>query len=175
MTDTKRNWKENQTLASLVLIVAVLISVFGIGSVKIKSVGAKANDFFDARIATEMTVRVSAAENIVSAAKNADTSDAKTAIAAVKNARTPSEIYAANTVLNAKIDALYEFERAQTNIEVGGALQTQLSEFRSRGERISIAAEEYNEIAHSARKKMSGFPATLLARMTGSTVELFGA
>lgn len=175
MTDAKRNWKENQMLASLVLIAAVLISVFGIGGIKVKSVGAKANAAFDAMIAGEITARISAAENIVAAVKYADAADAKAAIAAVKAARTPSEIYAANTALNAKIDALYEFEHAQASVEVGGALQTQLSEFRSRGERISIAAETYNKLAHSEREKISGFPGELLARMTGSTVELFGA
>ena len=54
-------------------------------------------------------------------------------------------------------------------------LQTQWSEFLSRGNIIDNSADAYNEQARAAQKKLSGFPASLIAGLTGVQAEEFSA
>lgn len=68
---------------------------------------------------------------------------------------------------------LYEETRKVSGDDKGSVLQTQWSEFLSRGNIIDNSADAYNEQARAAQKKLSGFPASLIAgpdRRTGGRI-----
>ena len=69
----------------------------------------------------------------------------------------------------------YEETRKVSGDDKGSVLQTQWSEFLSRGNIIDNSADAYNEQARAAQKKLSGFPASLIAGLTGAQAEEFSA
>ena len=83
--------------------------------------------------------------------------------------------YAANAALTASVGMLYEETRKVSGDDKGSVLQTQWSEFLSRGNIIDNSADAYNEQARAAQKKLSGFPASLIAGLTGVQAEEFSA
>jgi len=83
--------------------------------------------------------------------------------------------YAANAALTASVGMLYEETRKVSGDDKGSVLQTQWSEFLSRGNIIDNSADAYNEQARAAQKKLSGFPASLIAGLTGAQAEEFSA
>ena len=69
--------------------------------------------------------------------------------------------------------ALDEEARTVLGDDKGGVLQTQYSEYLSRGNIIRQSSlPEYNEDARAAQKKLSGFPASLLAKLAGLSADV---
>ena len=99
---------------------------------------------------------------------------AKRAVEALEAAEGPAQEYAANAALTASVGMLYEETRKVSGDDKGSVLQTQWSEFLSRGNIIDNSADAYNEQARAAQKP-SGFPASLIAGLTGVQAEEFSA
>jgi len=177
----KRNWKENRPLAFAALVLAVLVGIFVIGGAKARGVANTANRAYQDTIAGDLALRAAAAENIVEVAKAALGEDAASvqsaqkALARLNDADGPALAYQANTELTASIGMLYEETRLVTGDAKGSVLQTQWSEFLSRGNIIDRSAAAYNEQARTAKKKLSGFPASLVSALSGAHVEEFTA
>ena len=162
-----KNWKENRALACVVLAAAILGGTFGIGGAKLSSAARSVNETY--------------AQNIIAegeAALGADAASVKTAkraVEALEAAEGPAQEYAANAALTASVGMLYEETRKVSGDDKGSVLQTQWSEFLSRGNIIDNSADAYNEQARAAQKKLSGFPASLIAGLTGVQAEEFSA
>lgn len=175
------NWKENRKLAAIVLVVAVLLGVFGIGGMKARGVAHDLQDDYDDIIAGDLALRAAAAQNIVEVGaaalgeNAASVQAARTALATLDDANGPGAAYMANAGLTASIGMLYEETRQVIGDEKGSVLQTQWSEFLSRGNIINRAAPTYNEQARAAQKKLSGFPASLVSTLVGARAEQFSA
>lgn len=174
-----KNWKENQALGAVVLALAVLAGTFGIGGAKLSSAVSKTTASYEETIAGDLALRAAAAENIAEvgeAALGADSESValvRNALSELEKAQTPAEDFAADTGLTAAVGMLYEEVRKVTGDEKGSVLQTQWSEFLSRGNIIAHSAPEYNETARKTEKKLSGFPAGLIAGLTGLKAEPF--
>ena len=175
------NWKENRRLAAIVLAVAVLLGVFGIGGMKARSVARNLQDDYAGIIAGDLALRAAAAQNIVEVGAAAlgenavSVQSARKALEKLESAGGPAAAYEANAELTASVGMLYEETRKAVGDEKGSVLQTQWSEFLSRGDIIDRAAPAYNEQARAAQKKLSGFPASLVSALAGARVEQFSA
>ena len=170
-----KNWKENRALACVVLAAAILGGTFGIGGAKLSSAARSVNEAYAQNIAGDLALRAAAAQNIIAegeAALGADAASVKTAKRAVEAL---AQEYAANAALTASVGMLYEETRKVSGDDKGSVLQTQWSEFLSRGNIIDNSADAYNEQARAAQKKLSGFPASLIAGLTGAQAEEFSA
>ena len=182
-----KNWKENRALACVVLAAAILGGTFGIGGAKLSSAARSVNEAYAQNIAGDLALRAAAAQNIIAegeAALGADAASVKTAKREVEavgagevrlSAEGPAQEYAANAALTASVGMLYEETRKVSGDDKGSVLQTQWSEFLSRGNIIDNSADAYNEQARAAQKKLSGFPASLIAGLTGVQAEEFSA
>ena len=179
-----KNWKENRALACVVLAAAILGGTFGIGGAKLSSAARSVNEAYAQNIAGDLALRAAAAQNIIAegeAAMGADAASVKTAkraVEALEAAEGPAQEYAANAALTASVGMLYEETRKVSGDDKGSVLQTQWSEFLSRGNIIDNSADDrdtYNEQARAAQKKLSGFPASLIAGLTGAQAEEFSA
>lgn len=176
-----KNWKENRALACVVLAAAILGGTFGIGGAKLSSAARSVNEAYAQNIAGDLALRAAAAQNIIAegeAALGADAASVKTtkrAVEALEAAEGPAQEYAANAALTASVGMLYEETRKVSGDDKGSVLQTQWSEFLSRGNIIDNSADAYNEQARAAQKKLSGFPASLIAGLTGAQAEEFSA
>ena len=174
-----KNWKENRALACVVLAAAILGGTFGIGGAKLSSAARSVNEAYAQNIAGDLALP--AAQNIIAegeAALGADAASVKTAkraVEALEAAEGPAQEYAANAALTASVGMLYEETRKVSGDDKGSVLQTQWSEFLSRGNIIDNSADAYNEQARAAQKKLSGFPASLIAGLTGAQAEEFSA
>ena len=157
-----KNWKENRALACVVLAAAILGGTFGIGGAKLSSAARSVNEAYAQNIAGDLALRAAAAQNIIAEGEAALGADA----ASVK-----AQEYAANAALTASVGMLYEETRKVSGDDKGSVLQTQWSEFLSRGNIIDNSADAYNEQARAAQKKLSGFPASLIAVLTGVQAE----
>lgn len=177
----KKNWKENRPLAYAVLVLTVLIGLFGVGGAKARGVANQVNDDYQDMIANDLSLRAAAAENIVTVSETALGRDAASVQAAQKaleqleSAKGPAHACAANADLTAAVGMLYEETRLVTGDEKGSVLQTQWSEFLSRGNIIDRSADAYNAQARAAKRKLSGFPASLVSALAGAHVEEFTA
>ena len=176
-----KNWKENRALACVVLAAAILGGTFGIGGAKLSSAARSVNEAYAQNIAGDLALRAAAAQNIIAegeAALGADAASVKTAkraVEALEAAEGPAQEYAANAALTASVGMLYEETRKVSGDDKGSVLQTQWSEFLSRGNIIDNSADAYNEQARAAQKKLCGFPASLIAGLTGAQAEEFSA
>ena len=125
-----KNWKENRALACVVLAAAILGGTFGIGGAKLSSAARSVNEAY--------------AQNIIAegeAALGADAASVKTAkraVEALEAAEGPAQEYAANAALTASVGMLYEETRKVSGDDKGSVLQTQWSEFLSRGNIIAL-------------------------------------
>lgn len=170
---------ENRPLASVVLVLAVIISIFGIGGGKLSSIGKKAEAYFAENIMGDITVREAAAGTFLDATKQSvggtdAYSAVEKAVAQLEKADGASEIYKANVQLTSAVELLYgEYCAKNGEPKTGSVEQEQLSELRSRDAIISHSTQEYNDLARDAEEKMSGFPASLIASVTGSKVTQF--
>ncbi len=173
------NWKENRRLAAIVLAAAVLLGVFGIGGIKARGVARAVQEAYAQSIAGDLALRAAAAQNIVSVGTAALGEDAPSVAAARRAlemlvaADGPARACEANTALTASVGMLYEEARKAIGDEKGSVLQTQWSEFLSRGDIIDRAAPAYNEQARAAQKKLSGFPASLVSALVRARAEQF--
>lgn len=173
------NWKENRRLAAIVLAAAVLLGIFGIGGMKARGVARAVQEAYAESIAGDLALRAAAAQNIVSVGGAAlgesapSVAAAQKALAMLEDADGPAEAYAANVQLTAAVGMLYEEARKAVGDEKGSVLQTQWSEFLSRGDIIDRAAPAYNEQARAAQKKLSGFPASLVSALARARAEQF--
>lgn len=173
------NWKENRRLAAIVLAAAVLLGIFGIGGMKARGVARAVQETYAESIAGDLALRAAAAQNIVSVGGAAlgesapSVAAAQKALAMLEDADGPAEAYAANVQLTAAVGMLYEEARKAVGDEKGSVLQTQWSEFLSRGDIIDRAAPAYNEQARAAQKKLSGFPASLVSALARARAEQF--
>lgn len=175
------NWKENRRPAAIVLAAAVLLGVFGIGGMKARGLARGVQEAYAQSIAGDLALRAAAAQSIADVGASALGEDAasvqavRTALATLDDANSPGAAYMANTALTASVGLLYEETRKAVGDEKGGVLQTQWSEFLSRGNIIDNSAPAYNEQARAAQKKLSGFPASLVSALAGAHVEQFSA
>ena len=160
-----KNWKENRALACVVLAAAILGGTFGIGGAKLSSAARSVNEAYAQNIAGDLALGADAAS----------VKTAKRAVEALEAAEGPAQEYAANAALTASVGMLYEETRKVSGDDKGSVLQTQWSEFLSRGNIIDNSADAYNEQARAAQKKLSGFPASLIAGLTGAQAEEFSA
>ena len=173
------NWKENRRRAAIVLAAAVLLGVFGIGGIKARGVARAVQEAYAQSIAGDLALRAAAAQNIVSVGAAALGEDAPSVAAARRAlemlvaADGPARACEANTALTASVGMLYEEARKAIGDEKGSVLQTQWSEFLSRGDIIDRAAPAYNEQARAAQKKLSGFPASLVSALVRARAEQF--
>lgn len=175
------SWKENRKLAAIVLAAAVLLGVFGIGGMKARGLARGVQEAYAQSIGGDLALRAAAAQNIIEVGASAlgesasSVQSARAALALLDDANGPGSAYMANTELTAAVGMLYEETRKAVGDEKGGVLQTQWSEFLSRGNIIDISAPAYNEQARAAQKKLSGFPASLVSALAGARVEQFSA
>ena len=173
-------WKENRTVALAVLCGVILLSICGIGSMKTKQVGAKAAAYYAQNMANDYALRTQAAQSIVSVGEGVlDANDtalqtAQKAVQAAQKAQGPAQQASANNAMQAGVGLLYETLRSEMSGDKGGVLQTQWSEFLSRGNILANETQPYNALADAAKQKLDGFPASLLAKLAGAQVEHFG-
>lgn len=176
-----KNWKENRALAGVVLAVVVLAGTLGIGGLKLSGAVRGLDEAYAQNIAGDLALRAAAAQNIVAegtsalGADAASVQSAQQALDALASADGPAQEYAANASLTASVGMLYEETRGVTGDDKGSVLQTQWSEFLSRGNIIDNAAAAYNAQARTVRKALSGFPASLIAGLFGLQAQEFSA
>ena len=131
------NWKENRRLAAIVLVVAVLLGVFGIGGMKARGVARDLQDDYADIIAGDLALRAAAAQSIVEVGASAlgenapSVEAARKALEMLEAADGPAGACRANAELTASIGMLYEETRKVIGDEKGSVLQTQWSEFLS--------------------------------------------
>ena len=63
--ENKTTWKENRPIACLVLVLAVLVGVLGIGTAKVRGVAGTALDYYNQNMAADFTARETAAQTIL--------------------------------------------------------------------------------------------------------------
>ena len=166
--ENKTTWKENRPLACLVLVLAVLVGVLGIGTAKVRGVAGTALDYYNQNMAADFTARETAAQTILGiAGQELGEDDAKVqaaagALAESQAAATPAEKYTAGTKLETAVGIVY-------NALPQAARDPQLawSEFVSRTDILSHSMEKYNTYAQAVQDTIEGFPASLLARLAG--------
>ncbi|MEG1010466.1 MAG: hypothetical protein RR951_01690 [Ruthenibacterium sp.] len=172
----KTGIKENRKLAWAALALVVIASVLGIGGAKIKGLGREAEQFYNANMASDMVMRTNAAKAIVQVGESAldqgDTSlkAAQGALKAMEKAGTPKEIFAANADLTSSIGMLYETLHKTVNTNVGSVLKGQWEEFGSRQNIMNNQMGDYTKTAQRAQEAVSGFPASLIAKLVGMPV-----
>ena len=116
---------------------------------------------------SEMCIRDRAVPDAMSLA------DVQEGLAAYEAADTLAGQYAAAAALSSDVSLLYEEARTVLGDDKGGVLQTQYSEYLSRGNIIRQSSlPEYNEDARAVQKKLSGFPASLLAKLAGLSADV---
>ena len=94
---------------------------------------------------------------------------------ALEAAEGPAQEYAANAALTT-LSACCMRDAKGLTATIRAACSTQWSEFLSRGNIIDNSADAYNEQQAALRKKkLSGFPASLIAGLTGVQAEEFSA
>ena len=151
--ENKTTWKENRPIACLVLVLAVLVGVLGIGTAKVRGVAGTALDYYNQNMAADFTARETAAQTILGiAGQELGEDDAKV------QAATKLET-AVGIVYNALPQAARDPQKS--------AAQLAWSEFVSRTDILSHSMEEYNTYAQAVQDTIKGFPASLLARLAG--------
>lgn len=171
--ENKTTWKENRPLACLVLVLAVLVGVLGIGTAKVRGVADVALDYYRQNMQADFTARETAAQTILGIAEaelGADDAKVQTAAAALAEsqaATAPGEKYAAGTKLETAVGIVYNALPQAARDPQKSAAQLAWSEFVSRTDILSHSMEEYNTYAQAVQDTIEGFPASLLARLAG--------
>ena len=161
--ENKTTWKENRPLACLVLVLAVLVGVLGIGTAKVRGVAGTALDYYNQNMAADFTARETAAQTILGiAGQELGEDDAK-----VQAAATPAEKYTAGTKLETAVGIVYNALPQAARDPQKSAAQLAWSEFVSRTDILSHSMEKYNTYAQAVQDTTEGFPASLLARLAG--------
>ena len=166
----EKRFTERRGIAWIVFAAVVAASVFGIGIAKLSGVAASCEDTAGV-LRDDLAMQMNAASAIASAAEQAvpdamSLADVQEGLAAYEAADTLAGQYAA-------VSLLYEEARTVLGDDKGGVLQTQYSEYLSRGNIIRQSSlPEYNEDARAVQKKLSGFPASLLAKLAGLSADV---
>ena len=165
----KTTWKENRPLACLVLVLAVLVGVLGIGTAKVRGVAGTALDYYNQNMAADFTARETAAQTILGIAgqDDAKVQAAAGALAESQAAATPAEKYTAGTKLETAVGIVYNALPQAARDPQKSAAQLAWSEFVSRTDILSHSMEKYNTYAQAVQDTIEGFPASLLARLAG--------
>ncbi|HIV88382.1 MAG TPA: hypothetical protein H9998_01525 [Candidatus Ruthenibacterium merdipullorum] len=171
--ENKTTWKENRPLAWLMLALAVLVGVLGIGTAKVRGVAGTALDYYNQNMAADFTARETAAQTILGIAgqelgeDDAKVQTAAAALAESQAATAPGEKYAAGTKLETAVGIVYNALPQAARDPQKSAAQLAWSEFVSRTDILSHSMEEYNTYAQAVQDTIKGFPASLLARLAG--------
>ena len=173
----EKRLSENRALAWVVLCAVVVASVLLLGAWKLAAAVDSCSDAAGV-LGDDLAMQMNAARAIVTAAEQA-VPDAMTlgsvqdGLAAYDGAQTLSEKYAAASALSSDVSLLYEESRTVLGDDKGGVLQTQYSEYLSRGNIIrQTSLPAYNEQARAAAAKISGFPASLIASVAHISVDV---
>lgn len=168
---------ENRKLAVLVMTAVIVLSIFGIGAAKVKNVGEAAIGYYNSEMAADFAARETAAESILLFGKEYGVSDALLAPAeqALQESRdsvgNPATRYYAGEQLYLSISLVYNALPAQQSGSIGGPAQTAWSEFTSRTAILSHTIPVYNELARTAGKEISGFPANIISGIADVNVK----
>lgn len=171
--ENKTTWKENRPLAWLMLALAVLVGVLGIGTAKVRGVAGTALDYYNQNMAADFTARETAAQTILGIAgqelgeDDAKVQTAAAALAESQAATAPGEKHAAGTKLETAVGIVYNALPQAARDPQKSAAQLAWSEFVSRTDILSHSMEEYNTYAQAVQDTIKGFPASLLARLAG--------
>ena len=155
--ENKTTWKENRPIACLVLVLAVLVGVLGIGTAKVRGVAGTALDYYNQNMAADFTARETAAQTILGIAGQE----------LGQAAATPAEKYTAGTKLETAVGIVYNALPQAARDPQKSAAQLAWSEFVSRTDILSHSMEKYNTYAQAVQDTIEGFPASLLARLAG--------
>ncbi len=175
--NTKLTWKENRPVAWLVLVLAVVAGVLGIGAWKVRGVADVALDYYRQNMEADFTARETAAQTILGiaeaelGAEDAKVQTASAALAESQAATTPGEKYAAGTKLETALGIVYNALPQAARDPQKSAAQLAWSEFVSRTDILSHSMEQYNTYAVAAEKTLQGFPASLIAKLAGVDVQ----
>ena len=165
----EKRFTERRGIAWIVFAAVVAASVFGIGIAKLSGVAASCEDTAGV-LRDDLAMQMAAEQAVPDAMSLADVQEG---LAAYEAADTLAEQYAAASALSSDVSLLYEEARTVLGDDKGGVLQTQYSEYLSRGNIIRQSSlPEYNEDARAAQKKLSGFPASLLAKLAGLSADV---
>lgn len=168
-----QNLRQRST-ATLVLVVAVLAGVFGVGGAKLKGYETKVEQSFSTgmySISADLDARLDAAANLVSMANRVSGADAQSieavnkAIATVNAAETPAQKAEADRALAVLVDALYDQAKPLADSATADLLAGQLAEFNSRG--TIINNNDYNFDAEIFNDDATAFPANLIGLVWG--------
>lgn len=188
---------QKQAVATLVLILVMVVSVFGIGGAKLRMRYQKAFGSFthgvteDVKSGSQYTmraqleIRASAAKNVLLAASGFDGVEqsvldaARVAVEGMEAAleadhgSTPDVLYDADVALESAINLLHaEVQENAPDAMQTGSEQTAFSKFASAG--TTIHHLSYNEAAQAYNKKAGGFPANVIGKLWGcGKVDLF--
>ena len=171
--ENKTTWKENRPLACLVLVLAVLVGVLGIGTAKVRGVAGTALDYYNQNMAADFTGGERGRHRIVGiGGEERGEDDAKgqaapSALAESQAAATPAEKYTAGTKLETAVGIVYNALPQAARDPQKSAAQLAWSEFVSRTDILSHSMEKYNTYAQAVQDTIEGFPASLLARLAG--------
>lgn len=188
---------QKPAMATVVLVVVMALSVFGIGGAKLRVAYNKAAGSFTQGVAADvksggqytmraqLEARAAAAKNVLLAASGFDGVDQNVLTAAqvavdgmeaalqATHGGTPAALYDADVALEAAINLLHaEVQNNAPDAMQTGSEQTAFSKFASAG--TTIHHLSYNETAQAYNKKAGGFPANVIGKLWGcGEVELF--
>lgn len=175
--------------AALVLVVAALVSVFGIGGLKLKGSYARvqglyttaANEYGDG-IQTDLAAQADAAASLIRLAgrilgeTEPTVAQASTALDGWNAAEaTPDAQYRANQALYAAVGDTYTAASLQADSDQRNQLDALYAEFTSRQALVErAAANDYNPAAEAYNRTTASFPGNLIGGLWGvGRAELF--
>ncbi|WP_367924520.1 hypothetical protein [uncultured Ruthenibacterium sp.] len=172
----KQTILENRKLAAVVLCITVVVSLLGIGSMKVRSVGNAPLEYYNSNMAADFAARETAAGSLIALAEESGVDDglvqrAQAALDASCEADEPSARYSAGVTMKTAVELMYNAMPSDERDKTGSPAQMAWSEFTSRTAILSHAVPEYNELARQAAGKLSGFPASVLAKVVGVSPE----
>ena len=161
--------------AVLVLVLLVLLSVFGIGGVKLRSAQKPLEKVFAERLEPELEARAAAAHNLLTLAENLSAkenfpgmTEMQTALKNREKSKEPAERCLADLEIEKAVnqlgDALQEPAQQAGKQEL---LNRQLAEFESKGRVVSHELKDYNQQAEEFNQKLNAFPASLIGLVGG--------
>lgn len=174
----KEKLHNNRVFAWICTAAVIVVSLAGQGALGLNSLRGRAEraytqtDKYGNSMASDFALRTDAAANIVTVGRErlGDGNDmvkrADAAVQAAVNAETAAQAAEANRELAASIELLYRtMDADMPQGERYSALQTQWSEFLSRGD--ILLHTDYNEKAAAYTQASKAFPANVLAKLFG--------
>ena len=168
-------------LANIVLGVAILVSVFGIGGAQLKGrqnavlAQYNATNEYDQGIQNDLAAQANAAASLVRQAQKVlgEDNDAAAGVQAVVDRlqqppADPADAHAANQALFSAVDGLYQTAKDRASGETLDRIEELYAEFTSRQATIDRAAGAYNQAARDYNAMAGGFPANLVGALGGA-------